>query len=222
MDSTQNKPIPQVSHLLIPEPLSKERLDRAFLRREKDRETQMTLVNASNMVHNAGVRDYFSIYGAMSTRYGEDYVELYQVYGEDNRWAPMWGTRLYRSGAVTRRSVVVSYPKDGRLWLSWFESELRGTMIYAAEVYAKYGIDAERVRVLSVLRGAEELAIMVPGMLGMPVPRAPKAIEHLTVLPSRERITMKVAELRDDPEGVTQEMCRLLLLRYNGNPISMT
>lgn len=222
MDSTQNKPIPQVSHLLIPEPLSKERLDRDFLRQDKDRETQMQLVTASNTVHNSGIRDYFSIQGAVSTRYGEDYVELYQVYGEDNQWAPMWGTRLYRSGAVTRRSVVVSYPIDGRIWLSWFESELRGTMIYAADVYAKYGIDADRVRILSILRGAEELPLMVPGLLGMPVPRTPKTIEHLTVLPSRERITINVAELRDDPQGVTQEMARLLRLRYSEHPMSMT
>jgi len=206
---------------LIPEPVVADRVDRDVLRFAKDRETQGQLVSASNAVYNGGVRDYFSTDGARSTRYGEDYVELYQIYKEDNPWAPLWGTRLYLSGAVTRRSIVVSYPRSRNIWLSWFQSELRGTMIFAAEVYQRFGIGVDTLRVFSVLRGAEDLPLMVPGMLGMPVSLTPLAIEHLTLLPARERITIRAADLRDDPNGVAEEMARILRLRYGDSPLSM-
>jgi hypothetical protein len=215
MDSTQNKRIPQVSHLLIPEPIVRDRVDRSILRLDKDRETQMKLVTASNAVHNSGIYDYFSLQGLVSTQYGEDYVELYQVYGQDNKWAPMWGTRLYRSGAVTRRSVVVSYPIDGNMWLTWFEKELRATMVFAAEIFATYEIVVDQLRVVSVLRGAEDVLLKAPGMFGMPVAHAPKAMEHFTMLPSRERMTIRAVDLRDDPQRVATEMARLLRLRYS-------
>ncbi len=221
MDSIADRPIAQVSCLFIPEPMVRERLDREYLRLDKDRETQSKLVNAWNAVHNAGIRDYFSIQGALSTQYGEDYVELYQVYSPDNRWAPMWGTRLYRSGAITRRSVVVSEPIDGKMWLSWFENELRGTMIFAADVYEKFAVaGVDDIRVLSVLRGAEDLPLKVPGMLGLPVELSPETMEHVTTLPSRDRITMRRADLRDDPNGIAKELGRLLRLRYGDQPLA--
>lgn len=217
MDSTPNRPIPQIAHLLVPEPLVRERVSRDMLATSNDRDTHLKLMNASGEVYNAGYHDYFTLSqgSGIATQYGEDYVELYQIYRrEDNPLAPLWGSRLYRSGAVTRRSIVVSYPRSGELWLQWFIEELRATMVFADQTYKAFGVSSDEIRIVSVLRGCENVPLMVPGLFAVPVKEQPKIMDHLTLLPTREPIRIRRGEMRDDLAGIANEMGRLLRLRY--------
>lgn len=140
MDSGPSRQPPQVSHLIVPEPLDIDRVADEMIRHDRQAEHLSRLNSAANAVFSAGYQHYYQVPGGVSTTFGEDYVELFQVAGDErSEFWPFWGNRLYRSGCVTRRTVVFTGIRGTNLYRDWIVEELRATMIFA-------DVDLARVR----------------------------------------------------------------------------